>query len=284
MAYAMVPRFKRFATRAILALVAVLPCAAHAAPPRVVSINMCADQLLLALADPEQILALSALAADPAMSFMAKQAEAFRHDVTEAEQVVQLTPDVVFAGRYTKRATREMLQRLGYRVELLDAARSIDESIDQIRHVAGVLQRPERGEVLIAEIEAARQRAMVMDDHARPTAAVYQRRGYVSGGNTLTSELLKIAGFDDGAEHLAGDRGGFVPLERMIAEPPDFIVVSSTGRKAEDQGSALLAHPALAEIFPPERRIELPDYLTSCGGPSLPAALDLLSALAASVR
>jgi iron complex transport system substrate-binding protein len=31
-------------------------------------------------------------------------------------------------------------------------------------------------------------------------------------------------------------------------------------------------------MFPPERRIVLPERLTVCGGPSLPAALDRLAA------
>jgi iron complex transport system substrate-binding protein len=33
----------------------------------------------------------------------------------------------------------------------------------------------------------------------------------------------------------------------------------------------------LTELYPPERRIVLPDRLTTCGGPSLPVAFDLLA-------
>src|SRR5262249_40951345 len=49
-------------------------------------------------------------------------------------------------------------------------------------------------------------------------------------------------------------------------------------QRAEDQGSALLSHPVLAELYPPEKRIVLPDRLTVCGGPTLPAAFDWLGA------
>ncbi len=68
-----------------------------------------------------------------------------------------------------------------------------------------------------------------------------------------------------------------MPLEKLVATPPDYIVVASNVTRAEDQGSALLAHPALARLYPPARRIVLPDRLTVCGGPSLPAALDWLA-------
>ena len=45
---------------------------------RVASINLCADQLVLTLADPEQILTVSWLAADPEESLLAEAARATR--------------------------------------------------------------------------------------------------------------------------------------------------------------------------------------------------------------
>jgi iron complex transport system substrate-binding protein len=267
-------------TRILTGVVAfLLPLTAMAAvaPQRIVSINLCADELLLALADPGQIAGLSVYATDPTLSFSAGKAAAFRHDAASAETVVGLNPDLVLAGRYTKRATRDMLAQLGYRVELLDAAKSIADSEKLIRQVAGLVGHPERGEALIAEIDAARHRAAVAAPQNHPSAAIYQRRGYVTGGDTLSGELLSIAGFTNGGAPLAGKSGGFVSLEHMVATPPDFIVVASTTRRAEDQGSALLAHPALAALFPPQKRIVLPEKLTVCGGPSLPAALDWLA-------
>jgi iron complex transport system substrate-binding protein len=250
---------------------------AFAAPQRIVSINLCADELLLTLADPAQIAGLSVYATDPTLSFTAGAAKAFRHDAASAETVVGLNPDLVLAGRYTKRATRDMLAQLGYRVELLDAAKSIADSEKLIRQVAGLVGHADRGEALIAQINAARARAEAAAPANHPTASIYQRRGYVTGGDSLSGELLSIAGFTNGGAPLAGKSGGFVPLERMIARPPDFIVVASASRRAEDQGSALLAHPALAALYPPRKRIVLPEKLTVCGGPSLPAALDWLA-------
>ncbi|MBB4201039.1 hypothetical protein GGD83_004869, partial [Rhodoblastus sphagnicola] len=47
--------------------------------------------------------------------------------------------------------------------------------------------------------------------------------------------------------------------------------------RAEDQGQAMLLHPALERDYPAARRIVIPEQLTICGGPMLPAALDRLS-------
>jgi iron complex transport system substrate-binding protein len=44
-------------------------------PQQVASLNLCTDQLLLALADRAQIASLSRLARDPPVSFLAGQAE-----------------------------------------------------------------------------------------------------------------------------------------------------------------------------------------------------------------
>ncbi len=182
---------RRRATRttlvACVALLSLATAAAADAPQRIVSINLCADELLLTLADPGQIAGLSVYATDPTLSFPADAAQAFRPVASSAETVVGLNTELVLAGRYTKRATRDMLDRLGYRVELLDSAKSIDETITLIRKVSALVGHPERGEAMVADIAAARSRAEAAAPPGHPTAAIYQRRGYVTGGDTLTA-------------------------------------------------------------------------------------------------
>ena len=271
----------------VATLLAALPFAASsgAAPERIVSINMCADQLLLALADPDQIVDLSPYAANPTMSFMADKAAQYRHDAAQAETVVALRPDVVLAGSFNDPATLGILTRLGYRIERIDAANSIDELIAQIRQVAALTGHPDRGAALIAQIEAARQAAVTAAlGRLHPTAVVYQRRGYVTGGDTLTGELLSIAGFTNDGGALAGTTGGFVSLENLVVNHPDYIVASSPDMSAVDQGTALLSHPVLTGLYPPSRRIVLPQRLVVCGGPSLPAALARVTSEAARVE
>jgi len=267
---------------AALAVATALPAAFAETdmPSRIVSINLCADNLLIALADPEQIAAISPYAVDPKLSFFSDRAANFRHDAAEAETVVELKPDLVLAGRFTKLATRDMLASLGYRVVPLDAVRSIDQSSAQIREIAKLVGHPERGEALIGEIEAARARARrATANLAVPqTAAVYQRRGYVTGGETLSADLLASVGLANTGGSLAGRIGGFVPLEQLVAAGPDYLVVAAPNIRAEDQGTALLAHPALERLYPARRRIVLPEHLTVCAGPSLPTALDWLAA------
>ena len=129
------------------------PLAAHDAPPRVASINLCTDQLLLALADPEQIVGLSPYARDPARSWAADRAKNHRVLSGTAEDVLALKPDWVFAGRYTKRATRELLKGKGIPIAEFDAVRSLDEAKGQISRAGDVLGHPERAQNLNAALD-----------------------------------------------------------------------------------------------------------------------------------
>jgi iron complex transport system substrate-binding protein len=89
-----------------------LHAAAPANLPRIASINLCTDQLLMTLADPPQILGLSPYSRDPVRSWAAAQANSFPRLSGTAEDVLMLQPDVVVAGRFTKLATRELLKNI----------------------------------------------------------------------------------------------------------------------------------------------------------------------------
>ena len=72
--------------------------------------------------------------------------------------------------------------------------------------------------------------------------------------------------------------GGQVSLEAIVRAHPDLLLVTRDDAVAEDQGRALLLHPALQTLYPPARRIVIPERLTVCGGPMLVEALDRLAA------
>ena len=103
------------------------------------------------------------------------------------------------------------------------------------------------------------------------------RRGWVSGGDSLTSSLLANAGLSNAGGELGFKSGGFTSLETIISLKPDFILVSDDSGFAEDEGSALLLHPALERFYPATKRIVIPERLTVCGGPMLAEALDRLA-------
>ena len=263
---------------AVVALTGIAAPGRAAELPRIASMNVCTDQLLLTLADPEQILGLSRYSRDHFQSWAADDAGRYRILSGGAEDILVIRPDVVVASLFDKRATREFLKAKGLQVEEFDVPRSLDEVKDQIRRMGAIAQHPDRAAAEVAKLDAAiaRTRETVARNHVR--VLPLSRRGWVSGSESLLSSLLTEVGLSNTAGELGVAFGGFAPLETIVSTKPDFLVVSDAGDRAEDDGSAFLLHPALQRFYPRSRRIVIPDRLTVCGGGMLADALDVLIA------
>jgi iron complex transport system substrate-binding protein len=246
--------------------------------PRVVSINMCTDQLLLSLADPPQILGLSPYARDRARSWAAEAAHGFPQLSGGAEEVLTLAPDVVVSGRYTKRSTREILKTQGIAVAEFDSALTIEDTKRQIVRMGQLLGQGRRAAAAIARIDAALGRARAAASRTPFRVLPLARRGWVSGRDSLMSALLSAAGLVNASEELGFRSGGFASLEQVVMARPDFLLVESERDFAEDQGVALLMHPVIEKLYPRGKRLLMPEKLTVCGGPMLAEALDRLTA------
>lgn len=246
--------------------------------PRVASINVCTDQLLLALADPDQIAGLSPFSRDPASSWFASRARHFRRLSGEAEDVLMLRPDVVVAGLFSNRATRELLIQHGSRVEGFDFAQSVADVRRDILRMGEIVGHPKRAQREVARLDAALARMSAAAAGRAYRVLAVERRGWVTGEHSLLSALLRAAGLVNVAGELGIAAGGYQSLETIIRLKPDFIVVSDNSDRAEDQGEAFLLHPALERFYPPAKRIVMPDRMTVCGGTMLVDALDRLTA------
>jgi iron complex transport system substrate-binding protein len=244
--------------------------------PRIASMNVCTDQLLLTLADPAQILGLSRYSRDSFQSWAADDASRYRILSGGAEDILVLRPDVVVASLFDKRSTRELLREKGLRLVEFTVPRNLDEVKIQIREMGEITGHTDRAVAEIARLDAAiaRARQAVADKHY--SVLPLSRRGWVAGSDSLVSSLLAETGLFNAAGDLGVAFGGYASLEAIVNLKPDFILVSDAGDRAEDDGRAFLLHPALERFYPPEKRIVIPEQLTVCGGVMLAEALDVL--------
>jgi iron complex transport system substrate-binding protein len=266
----------RFVLLLAILLSASAACAAEP-PRRVVSFNQCADQLVLALADPGQIAGLSPYAADPSLSAVADKARAFPRLDWQAESTIALGPDLVLIGQNDRPVTKHILRSQGLRLYEIPLIADVDVARRQIVEVAAVLGHPERGAKLLAELDAARGRLHAAPKPPYHTALLVNRGGYTAGTHSLAAALLAEAGLKPPAGAPPG-YGGYVQLERLLMLHPDLIVLNNPPGTG-DQGSYNLSHPALDALYPPQRRIILPARYTICGGIALVAAFDYLTEL-----
>ncbi|WKA28470.1 ABC transporter substrate-binding protein [Bradyrhizobium roseum] len=245
--------------------------------PRLVSMNVCTDQLVLTLAAPEQILGLSRFSRD---GWQSKAGDLSRYPVLSggAEDVLLIKPDLVVTSAFDKRSTREFLKAKGLRLVELAVPRTLDEARQQIREAGDITGHPDRAAAEIARLDAAlaRARAAVSERHFR--VLPLSRRGWVAGSDSFVGSLLGETGLRSAAGDLGFAFGGFASLEAIVKLRPDFIVVSQAGDTARDDGQAFLLHPALERFYPPQKRIVIPERMTECGGVLLADALDALTA------
>ena len=168
----------RLAVLLAVAALAMPDSAALAAKlPRIVSMNVCSDQLLLSLADPEQILGLSPVLARR----LDAPATSRRYPILSggAEDVLVLKPDIVVASLFDKRSTRELLKANGLHLAELPVPRTLPEVKDQIREFGDVVGHPDRAAAQIARLDAAmaRARQAVAEQALSCAAAVAARLG-----------------------------------------------------------------------------------------------------------
>lgn len=246
--------------------------------PRLVSMNVCTDQLVLKLADPEQILGLSRFSRDGWQGPAATDLSRYPLLSGGAEDVLLIRPDIVVASAFDKRSTRELLKAKGLRLAELAVPRTLGEARQQIREAGDITGHPDRAAREIARLDAAlaRARTAVAERHYR--VLPLSRRGWVAGSDSFVGSLLGETGLRSAAGDLGFTFGGFASLEAIVKLRPDFIVVSQAGDHARDDGQAFLLHPALQRFYPPEKRIVIPERMTECGGVMLADALDALTA------
>lgn len=242
-----------------------VPERARSARPTVVSLNPCSDAVLAEVADPVQILGLSHYSSDARSSSMdPAQARRFRSVGDSGEEVLALRPDVVVASSFIPPATAQAIEARGMRLVRLPIARTVAESRAQVRELARLARQGARGEELVARIDAALAEA-APPRGARPIPAlVWQSGGIVAGDDTLAADVLRHAGFMNAAAARGLSQADYLPLERMVANPPR-VILAAGGAGEEDR---LLSHPALSGLQG-TRRAAIDPALLWCGGPTI---------------
>ena len=233
-----------------------------ATPRRIVSLNLCADQLVLALADRDQIAGMTRNAADAEMSAEAAKARGLRMLGTSAEEILEIQPDLVVGMPVRRGVGIGAIKGQDYRVVDLKSADRLEDVHASIRQVAAAVGHPARGEALIARM--TRELAQIPRPGRGQVAVYYQRRGYMTGTGTLVDDLMTRAGLINLAGKLGKSPLSQVSLEEMVAAQPDYIIVESATQRVSDLGTEMLHHPALRDI----PRISLPQAWTVCGSPA----------------
>ena len=100
----------------------------------------------------------------------------------------------------------------------------------------------------------------------------------VSGPGSLAEAALAAAGFRNKAAEYRLTRNGQVPLELLVATPPDLLVLSSAVDEYRTALADNLRHPVLRRLRQSHASLELPWQLWLCGTPNIADAIERLAA------
>ena len=216
-------------------------------PARVVSVNLCTDQLAMRLAPPSQLVAITYLAREDISSPMAKEAREYNVHYNQVEDIVTLKPDLVLAHSWTSPVLLSMLAEFDIPVEVFETPATLDDIPAYFEKMGALLGHEDEAEKLAQDFQ---QRLEALDEQARQnperfTITPYGPNGWISGTNDLSAHVMKRAGFDLLADRYGLEWGGNMPLETLVTARPDLILTSKL-YPASSRGEALLGHEALS--------------------------------------
>lgn len=225
---------RAFASLSAISLALAAPAGADP-PRRVASLNLCTDELVLALAAPRQIASVTWLGQSPAETPLWRQARLYPRNDGSLISVAALHPDLVVTMGGGGRDRLRIAERLGIATLDLPFAQNLGEVADNVRRVALALGRPAEGAALLR-----RMTALIRNAPAGRTDTIWLG----GGGRTVAADGLEarwmaLAGLRQ--RRLTGDR---VSLETLLLSPPALLLRSDYRQGQYSLAQRWLAHPA----------------------------------------
>ena len=242
----------RLRLAAMLVLLPACPLAQAAtggAPlPRVMSTNLCADALLLSLADPAQIVSVSRKSQDAGRSSQAGLARRFPANDGSAEEVIAARPDVVLASRrWQARHQAALFERYGIRVVTVPFPTDWQGIYASTLKIGGEIGRGEAAQARVADVQARIARMQAAS--TRPSALYLRPNGGTAGANTYVDAVFQAAGVRNHASDSGRKGWGRVALEEVVANPPQLFITSNLVNDGAYARGGFARHPRMQALL-----------------------------------
>ena len=243
--------------------------------PRVLSLDYCADQYVLALADRAQIVALSR-GADDNYSFYRDRAASIRRIAGTTDQILVLAPEVVFQTWAAHPRLGRFAEQQGIQVVQTAYGNEPEVVWQNMRMAGAALGQSPRAEAFVSRYRA-RLAALEVEEPLALSAAYITPSGFTSGTGTYVDANMRLAGLSSWAEMQNLEGWQPLPLEGLVQNPPDIYVASFFDTTEAHQSNWSVArHSRLAMMMDQAIVADLPGRLLSCDGMFLVEAAELI--------
>ncbi len=236
----------------------------NAVPQRVMSLNLCADQLLLALLPPQRIASLTWLSStegDPQWLSVVRQLPS-NHG--SAEEVLAAHPDLVIAGAFTTLATQQLLRRTATPVLRLQPVQDWEGIRQVTREVAAAVGEVARGEQLLAQMDATLAQLQATRP-AQPLRVIGWSGGTdVPGRDTLFDAILTAAGAVNVGAAAQGHSD--FDLEQLLLLRPEVLMRGAAYASTPSVRNQVAAHRVVRQLYN-GAQLTYPEAVYGCGVP-----------------
>ncbi len=260
---------------ALCALLVAAPVAADVLP-RAASVSVCTDQYLVAIADRDQVAAVS-WQATSARSPVRERAMGLPQTLGSAEELIAVQAEVVLFDPYGYQTVAGLLPEYGITVHRVGDPLRLEDVESEIVRIGTSLGQQAIAAQLASELAARRVALEANQPLTRPTALYVTPGGSGAGANTFVDAVLRLAGFRNLQAELGHEGWRRIPLEQLVATPPDVLVLSFFASSDPGLADGFLRHPRFRDLLTHVPIIEVPAAPWVCAGPFLLDAAEYLS-------
>lgn len=245
----------------VCALVLLFAPSAWAVPQRIVSLDYCADQFVLALADRNQIAGVSH-GAGRDDSFFRARAHGLRQIRPSLEEVLALHPDLIVRNWGGPWDAAAVYARFHVPVLHVGDVTDFTAARADLVRAADAFGQHERGQALARDLDLRLARLQARAPRQAPPVMYLSAGGAVAGRGVMMDAVIRAAG---GRNVWTGDGWTVLPLERMVETPPALIALAffDGGRERMNAWSPS-RHPVLRHALANARTVGLPPASISC--------------------
>ncbi len=200
-------------------------------PKRIVSYSISTDEILMALVEPERIAALSRLVDDPGVSSIVKEAKKIPNRVQgqSVEGVLAFKPDLVIIPDFHPPEMLQSARELGLKVYIYKTPSNVEGVKRSIRQLAALTGEKEKGEAVIAEMDAKINRvqqhiACIPKDKRKRVIQLRSEGAFYAPDNSF-GDVCRYAGVSDATLELHYPSAMEITQEKIVELNPDIIFV-----------------------------------------------------------
>lgn len=232
-------------------LLAVVAAIATAVPadatraPRVASLNLTSDEVLVEILPPGQLVSVTTFADERGTSNVVGRVPASVPRLkADLERLIALKPDLVVVSEYTDPDFLELLRRSGLRAHRMEGLRDPPGYRRAILALGDAVGARPRAEALVARFDARLAELGRLLSGARRPRVFYWAGGMTAGAGTAIGALIESAGATNVGAEMGLEGIARVGAERAFVADPDVILLGTWPGVRDD----LLRTPLLSRL------------------------------------